>query len=109
MKQSTLDLHPPIPGDPPPFYNTQRLVGEAKARAQQRASGQELAVLRAYEDIWPAGATPSTIHERMQTAAPLTSIRRAVSNLTKRGLLRKTRRQRIGPFGALEHVWEAKR
>ena len=39
-------------------------------------------------------------------AWPITSIRRAITTLTKRGLLVKTTRGRHqGPEGAREHVW----
>lgn len=48
------------------------------------------------------------IGPRVETSPmwPLTSVRRAITNLTERGLLRFTAERRGGLFGRPEHVWE---
>lgn len=53
--------------------------------------------------------TPSEAHSaycELYPAVPLTSIRRAVSDLTERGLLRKSATMRLGIYGKSEHCWE---
>lgn len=44
--------------------------------------------------------------ERGHKQTPLTSIRRAISNLTKDSYLIRTRAQRIGPYGRQEYQWQ---
>jgi hypothetical protein len=46
------------------------------------------------------------LNQRLNNKCLLTSCRRAVTNLTTRGLLRKTKDARLGNFGAMEHLWE---
>ena len=38
-------------------------------------------------------------------AVPLTSVRRAMSNLTAKGLLVKTEHKTLGPYGRPEYLW----
>lgn len=86
------------------FYNTTRLRGSQLAKCQNQALSQE----RIIEDFFairpgrlftPAQLAPLLPH------APLTSVRRAVTNLTRAGVLEKTTRQRDGVYGRPEHFW----
>lgn len=43
---------------------------------------------------------------RIHKETPLTSIRRAITNLTTRGLLRKTDTKVMGKYGRMESLWE---
>lgn len=52
-------------------------------------------------------ATPSRVHQMIfSNKTPLTSVRRAICDLTRQGLLRKTKTKRQGIYGRDEHIWE---
>ncbi len=94
-----------LPEKPPvSYFNTTHLRAAAKAQATVRANRQERAVLAALRGAGQA-MTPSAIHARLGERWPLTSTRRAMSVLTRKGLLVKTTGQRIGSYGAPEHLW----
>jgi hypothetical protein len=48
---------------------------------------------------------PSEIYNYLMRVYPITSIRRALSDMTKEGKLTKTERMNAGMFGRREHVW----
>lgn len=50
------------------------------------------------------GFSPSELYDGLETY-PITSIRRALTNLTKQGKLIKTDEKRIGMYGRSEYVW----
>jgi len=83
------------------------LAGEAKAQRQEDA----ILDFYRYYLIGRRGrrATPSQVHEAMllrEHPWPLTSIRRALTNLTKAGKLRHfPADRRPGPLGAMESTW----
>ena len=52
--------------------------------------------------------TPSAIRRMVLPDAPLTSVRRAMTNLTKDGLLEKTELKAEGIYGRPEHFWKYK-
>jgi len=49
--------------------------------------------------------SPSMVHFLTKLKCPITSIRRAMSDLTKSGSLKKTPKYTIGKFGKKEHLW----
>lgn len=65
----------------------------------------------AYLKLFDVGMTPSVLHHVMQrdgclkASVPLTSVRRALSNLTKSGKMIKTTKQTTGPLGRPEYVY----
>lgn len=51
-------------------------------------------------------ATPTEVWSKYgHNRCPLTSIRRAMSNLSKAGKLTKTEHTKIGDYGRSEHIW----
>jgi hypothetical protein len=80
---------------------------------ERKAKHQEKLVLVCFDGVrhFPM-LSPSVIHktlittEQIAAKTPLTSIRRAISNLTKRGLLRKTNVKVQGLYGRGEFLWE---
>lgn len=74
-------------------------AGEASARRQDDLV---LAWFRARPWI---EASPEDVHAAVMPAAPLTSARRSVTNLTTRGLLEKTAHTRRGQYGRAVHTW----
>lgn len=77
---------------------------ESKARQQEHAVMSLMQIM-----IW---ASPSKIHElliargTLKPNTPLTSTRRAITNLTARGYLKKTDEKVIGSYGRRECIWE---
>jgi len=88
------------------YYNTTNIDGAELADSRGKARKQDDIVLECFGKF-PNGATPSDIHSfAFAHAAPITSIRRAISNLTDAGLLVKTQYKRLGPYGKPEYIWK---
>ena len=86
------------------FYDTIGLTGPALDKAQSSAKSQEAEILRLFRSGYIALA-PSEVLRLLNTRAPITSIRRAMTNLTTQGLLVKLDSLQPGPFGKPEHAW----
>ncbi len=71
----------------------------------QWAVAQDVAVLTFFRLRPWESFSPSQIHGVVGKGAPVTSIRRAMTNLTKKGCLVKLKDKRTGPFGRPEHLW----
>ena len=105
------DFTPPIPfGWPqkqlPPhrdgYFNTVGESGKDLSTYRAKAADQTDRVLA--EMIRLGKASPSQVG-RSFVSVPLTSIRRAMTVLTGRGLLVKTAERVVGVYGRNEHVW----
>ena len=110
MTQLPLDLAaemPPAPARPQRSFHVRSHVTAEEARAgDARAKTQEAQVLE-WLRRFTAGSrwTPSEI-ARAFSSWPLTSVRRALTNLTTAGLLTHwPGDRRPGPFGAKESTW----
>ncbi|MDF1536094.1 MAG: hypothetical protein P1S46_06260 [bacterium] len=91
------------------FHNTTHQVGEALRIAVENARTQEEKV-EVYFRSFPAGhaASASRIHQAIfgwSSPIPLTSTRRALTNLTTTGVLEKTCEKTDGAFGRPEHKY----
>jgi hypothetical protein len=109
--QLPLGLEPPKgPSTLSSFHvRSEMPVAEALA-GQERASRQDARVLAVFRarPLW--AWTPSQVHaflcEETGPAPLLTSIRRSITNLTRRGLLaHHPEDRRMGPHGAKESTW----
>ena len=49
--------------------------------------------------------SPSMVHFLTKLKCPITSIRRAMTNLSQAGKLKKTPKYTVGKFGKKEHLW----
>ncbi len=88
------------------YYNTTHTFGRQLAKFSQRALGQEQRILAFYETADAFLYTPSEVRQRVfDDSVPLTSVRRAMTNLTTRAKLFKSTKQRPGPYGKPEHCW----
>lgn len=88
----------------PPYFNTVGETGSTLAEYVQAAEKQNEVAMRA---IWVHGRlSPSGLVAYFPEGTPLTSIRRSLTVLTKRGLLVKTGEKVVGAFGRKEHVWK---
>jgi len=88
------------------YYNTNELEGEALKKANQNTAGQEAIVLEFFERLPSMRFSPERIHKAVLPHVPLTSVRRAITNLTKKGLLRKTKQMTLGDYGTQVHTWQ---
>lgn len=86
------------------FYNTTNETGTALKACRRAVNKQEKEVLdifRTYDTENP----PSSVH-KLLPQYPITSIRRAITNLTNAGYLRKTHVKIMSPWNRREHCWE---
>lgn len=87
----------------PTHFDTTRAVD---IEAYRRTCGrQQRSVLDWFRRHPTMKCTPFEIHERVLPAAPVTSARRAMTNLTTAGLLVKTEEQRQERYGRCNHLW----
>ena len=86
------------------FYNTVNATGAELAECRQRAATQEQ-VLYAFFLRHPTLACSPSRLGPVLPKAPITSIRRALTNLTAAGILVKTDQQTPGVWGKPEHLW----
>ena len=97
------------------FHNTSALEARRLQEAELKANTQEWLIYEWIKycyfnhqwDEWTPSFLLSELisNEQIDAKTPLTSIRRALSNLTKRGLLEKTGTQIEGPLGKPENTW----
>ena len=91
------------------YYNTNRESGETLQESCQKTKTQEEMVLGFFQlapDPWPPHAVRSIV---FNNRVPLTSVRRAITNLTLEGKLIKTDTMVMGSHGKMVHTWVAKR
>lgn len=88
------------------YYNTTRLTGRALAAAKRDAMTQEDRIRKLFDtmgDGWTA--SPSKVHQLVGGKSPITSTRRAITDLTDDGVLTRTDVQVSGPHGRPEYTW----
>ena len=86
------------------FYNTINEVSSSLVTSQRNTRTQESIILECFRTA-KEPLSPSMVHFLTKLKCPITSIRRAMSDLTKRGSLTKTPKYTIGKFGNKEHLW----
>ena len=87
------------------FYNTINETGAELKHSRQHTDCQEDEIARIF--LVHKRLSPSQAHELFNGGStPLTSIRRAITNLAIDGVLVKTEAKRLGIYGKVEHVWE---
>ena len=90
----------------PSFYNT---INEKDQLSLFKAQGsrQETAILKWFTENPETERTPFEIWQMLfEEDTPITSIRRAITNLTKKGLLRKTATQKLEQYGKNNYCWK---
>ncbi len=91
------------------YYNTTHLRGQQLARYESQAARQGDIVAEFFRRNPGIDAAPHEVHEVLGlSGAPLTSIRRAMTNLTKVGILEKTDNKVDGPYGKPAYTWRLK-
>jgi hypothetical protein len=85
------------------WHNT---TNESNVRElNQHAKNQEDAILNWFKEDSARIATPFQVLEQMNLNCPITSVRRAMTNLTTRGELRKTGIKVKAKYGKRNYLW----
>lgn len=93
----------------PSFYNTNGESGLTLFDSIKKAEGQEEKILRFFNNN-KGLYTPEDIHHKIFDATtPITSVRRAITNLTKKGQLFKTDVKKMCSFGKYSYCWTIKK
>jgi hypothetical protein len=85
------------------YHNTTGESGIPLEEYEEKASVQERAILGHFRK--EQKASPSEVQRMVLTHTPLTSVRRAITNLTAKGYLHKTQVTVRGRYARPEHVW----
>ncbi len=89
------------------YHNTTESTGSVLRMYQDSAVSQDVRILAAFLENPHAPATPSRVLSWVfNGSVPITSVRRALTNLTDAGELVKTNFQTKGPYGRPEFIWE---
>ena len=86
------------------FYNTINEVTNTLVASNQTTRTQEKVILDCFKSAQEP-LSPSMVHFLTKLKCPITSIRRAMSDLSKDGKLVKLEQFTIGKFGKKEHLW----
>ncbi len=89
------------------FNNTTNLTGKQLKKAIDTSKSQEDIVLALFK--MGSKFSPSQIYKILDVKWPLTSVRRAISNLTYTGHLVKTEDKVLVEYGSPEYVWKYNR
>jgi Fe2+ or Zn2+ uptake regulation protein len=89
------------------YFNTTRESGAALRKSQEVCGRQESIIAGLFQDY--RALSPSQVHKLYpDKGTPLTSIRRAISVLTDKGILIKTESKMQGEYGKPEYIWKLK-
>lgn len=88
------------------YYNTNRESGMTLRDSKRRAYTQEERVHQFFQGHRGELFTPDDIHTMVfEGQCPLTSVRRAMTNLTTAGYLEKLLIRRRGTYDKMVHTW----
>ena len=88
------------------FHNTINLNGSSLDRAEDKAKTQEERVLAFFCGVGDREYTPDEVLMFVfNDSIPITSVRRAMTNLANDGYLKKTEIMRPGQYGKRTHAW----
>ena len=88
------------------YHNTLAHEGETLRQYQQKAMSQDELILEYFRRRrFGDHISPTVAHRYAVPAAPITSVRRALTNLTTAGLLVKTNVMVEGAYGRPESTW----
>ena len=104
MSQFTIRLAGPIERVRGQYFNTTGETGVTLATYRNKAAEQDKEVLDIIDRLG-GSASPSQVWRAVSKKWPITSCRRAMTNLTKAGKLVKTGEKRLGEYGRAECVW----
>ena len=85
------------------FYNTNNENNSEKKKSEIKARSQEEIIFQMFKNQGKLSASDAWSQFDNKERTPITSIRRAITNLCKDNLLEKTKDTKIGLFGKKEH------
>lgn len=88
------------------FFNTIGIPQDLLIIELEKVEKQQDKVITIFEVSMMLGLTPTEVFKALGEQYPITSIRRAITNLTEAGKLRKTVKMRKGMYGKMNYVWE---
>lgn len=91
------------------YYNTNDETGETLNSSRNATTKQENMILAIFETYPNEGLTPFDIEDfahDQEVSWPITSIRRAITDLTNAGKLTKTDTKKLGKYGKFVHTWK---
>ena len=88
------------------YYNTNKESGDTLVKSNNSALKQEDVILNVF--LGNSKLTPEEVLRFSGLNVPLTSIRRAMTNLTNDGKLEKTNTMKKGSYGKMVHTWQKK-
>jgi len=87
-------------------HNTTHETGKTLTSYEGKAKSQETRILN-YMKTFPRDVSPTFVQEVILGGkVPITSARRALTNLTNHGDLVKSTTQVKGRYGRMEHLWK---
>ena len=86
------------------FYNTIQENPNQLAKSESKAKTQEANIINCFKQ-YERPLSPSMVLSMTGLKCPLTSIRRAMTNLSNEGKLIKTDVKMEGMYGKQEHLW----
>lgn len=88
------------------YHNSGKETGKLLAIYSDIAKKQDIAVLRFFQANVGRSFTAAEVYEKLKKKGePLTSYRRAITNLTDEGYLTDTRAKRMGHLGRKTTTW----
>jgi hypothetical protein len=87
------------------FFNTIEETGQNLVQSTKKAKNQQDIIYRYFVQT-NRPLSPSMVLNELDLNCPITSIRRAITNLTDSGKIIKTNQYVKGNYGKLEHLWE---
>ena len=89
------------------FFNTTKLKGESLKTSKKNSKSQDMKILDFFRLNKDIKMSPSYVHKSLfNELTPLSSIRRAITNLSNSGYLLKCKDMIEGNYGKLEHTWK---
>ena len=88
------------------YYNTNNERGETLTRSRRRVNVQEREIIAVFNGRPGRKMTPFDVQDDVGHHVPITSIRRAITNLTTKGTLTKCDIMKAGRYGKMNHCWE---
>lgn len=88
------------------YYNTNKETGDTLLASRDKTQTQEDYILSYFKGGTPALCAPHDLEFLFDHKVPITSIRRALTNLEKAGKLLKTDTMVKGTYGKMVHTWQ---
>jgi hypothetical protein len=89
------------------YYNTNNLKGEELKEKKEKVVGQTGEILHVFASNPKVWLSPWDVYDKTGCRFPITSVRRAISNLEDKGFLVKSQGTKpSGPYNDKSHTWQ---